>query len=335
MEIINYAECLNEYKNTCIIDVRSPLEFAQGHIPNAINFPLLNDEERKIVGTTYKQKGHELAVIKGFELVGGKFAQFLIDFKKLKTESQIIVHCWRGGLRSNIMAWLLEKGGYKPLLIKGGYKSYRNAVIQSFSKQYNFVILGGKTGSNKTKILHELSQLNNCIIDLENIANHRGSAFGGIGLGLQPTQEQFENNFYEQLQKIENNNIVWIENESRLIGRIVIPTSIYNQMRNGRLINLLVSRNIRANNIIEQYGAFDKNILEEKTIGIEKKLGNQNMRIAVDALKSNNLDAWVNILLDYYDKTYEFSQQKRLASSISSIEYDAENYIENILNAVK
>ncbi|MEI6815546.1 MAG: rhodanese-like domain-containing protein [Bacteroidota bacterium] len=140
-------------QSLCIIDVRSPGEFAQGHIPNAINLPLLNNDERAIIGTTYKQLGKEMAVIKGFELVGHKFSDYIIKAKELAPNKKILIHCWRGGLRSNIMAWVLQTAGFKVQVLAGGYKTYRQWALNIFDQPRNVMILSGNTGTGKTDVL--------------------------------------------------------------------------------------------------------------------------------------------------------------------------------------
>lgn len=324
-------EYFQHYASLPLIDVRSAGEYEQGHIQHAINFPLLNNDERSVVGTCYKQQGHKAAVIKGFELVGGKFADYIVQFEKLTTQTEIVVHCWRGGLRSNIMAWLLEKGGYKPILLKGGYKAYRNWAIDKFSEQKKLLILGGKTGSHKTKILQQLKTANQCVIDLEMLANHRGSAFGGIGLGAQPTQEQFENNLASALNSYDNSSTIWIENESRLIGKCILPTVFFETMKQSPIIELEVNRSERAKNIIDEYGAFDRKLLVEKTMGIEKKLGNQNMRNSIAAILDNDYNTWVNYLLDYYDKTYQHSKERNGNRKTILISYSSQNNIDELI----
>jgi tRNA 2-selenouridine synthase len=331
MKTCNFSEYLKDYKSLPIIDVRSNGEFEQGHIPNAINFPLLNNEERSIVGLCYKQNGHKEAVIKGFELVGSKFANYLRSVETIISSKDVIVHCWRGGLRSNIMSWLLEKGGYNPILLVGGYKSYRNWVQKSFETERKLIVLGGKTGSHKTKLLQKLRSKNQSIIDLENLANHRGSAFGGIGLGPQPTQEQFENNLAHELYPFDSNEIIWFENESRLVGKCIIPDFLLNKIRVAPLVNIEVNRELRVKNIIEEYGSYDKKLLIEKTLEIEKKLGNLNMRNAVSYLLDNNYFSWANLLLDYYDKGYEHSKIRQNRSIVVSIEYTETTDVEELV----
>lgn len=331
MRTCSIEEYFNGYKHLPIVDVRSNGEYEQGHIPNAISFPLLNNEERVIVGTCYKQQGHKAAVIKGFELVGGKFAQYLIDFEKVTSSQEVVVHCWRGGLRSNIMAWLLEKGGYKPILLTGGYKKFRAWTQTTFSSKHKIVVLGGKTGSKKTKLLHELNGNSEHIIDLEKLANHKGSAFGGIGLGAQPTQEQFENELAFAIHQIPKDDFFWIENESRLVGKCIIPAQLFEQMKESPLIEIEVSKHLRAKNIIDEYGRFERKLLVEKTMEVEKKLGNQNMRNAIAALLENDFDTWVNYLLDYYDKGYANSKLKVNRRDIHMMQFSNNENVDDLI----
>jgi tRNA 2-selenouridine synthase len=312
MQAFTYTSYLENEHAYTIVDVRSPAEYEHAHIPGAINFPLLNNEERAIVGTCYKQQGHKLAVIKGFELVGGKFADYINAFDALQIKGEVIIHCWRGGLRSNIMSWLLEKAGYKTQVLKGGYKLYRSWVLQQVNVPLPLTVIGGMTGSNKTGILHLLEKNNESIIDLEGLANHRGSAFGGLGLGAQPSQEMFENKLALQCFKIKDAKRVWIENESRLVGLCVIPQVMFDTMRNTEVVEIQVDFETRLKNILKVYGSFDKKLLVEKTMQIEKRLGNLSMRNAIASLLENDYHNWANILLVHYDRNYQHSTSKKL-----------------------
>jgi tRNA 2-selenouridine synthase len=334
IQSLSYQSYLEHELTNVIIDVRSPSEYAHAHIPGAISFPLLNDEERAIVGTAYKKEGHKQAVIRGFELVGGKFAQYLKDFDALNLKGEIIVHCWRGGLRSNIMSWLLEKGGYKTQVLKGGYKLYRNWVLQQLNNKPKLIVLGGMTGSNKTGILQQLPKYGEAIIDLEALANHRGSAFGGLGFGDQPSQEMFENRLAVECFKNRFATRVWIENESRLVGNCVVPQAMYEEMRTALNIELKVDFDTRLKNILKVYGSFDRKLLVEKTMQIEKRLGNQNMRNAITALLENDHHTWASILLTHYDGNYNHSK-KKYKNTVIPIEYtDDVSCIQAMMKAV-
>ena len=165
-------------KDRPVIDVRSPIEFDHGRIPHAINLPLFTDEERRIVGTCYKKSGKRPAIEKGLELIA--FPRILQEIRNLKLPPSITLYCARGGMRSASMAWLLELLGYEVLTIDGGYKSFRKWVHEQFFCSYNLRVLGGETGSGKTKLLQCLESVGEKIIDLEGLAHHRGSVFGGL-----------------------------------------------------------------------------------------------------------------------------------------------------------
>jgi tRNA 2-selenouridine synthase len=210
---ITIEEFLLLAKTNLVLDVRSPSEYAHAHIPNAKSLPLFNDEERKIVGTAYKQESKQIAIKLGLDFFGGKMRTIVEEVEQLAKSSLqtevdcllptahcILLHCWRGGMRSAGVAWLLDLYGFKVYTLVGGYKAYRNWVLQQFEKDYHFKIIGGYTGSGKTLLLHELKKQNHCIIDLEGLVNHKGSALGGIGQAAQPSQEMFENLLAEELQ---------------------------------------------------------------------------------------------------------------------------------------
>jgi tRNA 2-selenouridine synthase len=217
---ITIEEFLALSKTNLVLDVRSPSEYTHAHIPNAKNIPLFNDEERKIVGTAYKQESKEQAIKLGLDFFGGKMRGMVEEVEQLaasnlqfaKSISQIeddcplptahciLLHCWRGGMRSAGVAWLLDLYGFKVYTLVGGYKAYRNWVLQQFEKDYHFKIIGGYTGSGKTLLLDALAKEKNATIDLEGLANHKGSALGGIGQAAQPSQEMFENLLAKELE---------------------------------------------------------------------------------------------------------------------------------------
>lgn len=316
---ISIIEFNDRPKNAIILDSRSEGEFMQGHIPGAISFPVLNNEQRKKVGTCYKQKGHQAAVVLGYELVGPHFKRFVEDAYQNFPIGPVFIHCWRGGLRSQIMGSLLSSAGYQVYLLKGGYKVYRNAVFDALSGQFEFKVLGGFTGCNKTVILNELSQLGCQVLDLEDLANHRGSAFGNIGLPAQISQEQYENDIYTHLKAFDFSKPVWVEDESRLIGKFQIPTKIHDAIRSGIVYFLDYSFETRCNNILELYGKFAKEELIASTLKIKKRLGDLKTREAIAFLEIDNLDEWIKIVLAYYDKLYQFGLEKRDKDKIVKI----------------
>ena len=307
LEIDQYME-LALAAGSIIFDARSPKEFAEGHIPGAINLPLMDNDQRHEIGITYKKQGHDAAVEKGFELVGPHFAEKLRLAKELTSKREVLVYCWRGGLRSNILAWLLQTGGFKVTLLKGGYKAFRNQNMSLFSTKGNLVILSGKTGVGKTEILEKLISANQFVIDLEGIANHKGSAFGGLGQDEQPNQEQFENLLGNQFRTIPNDHSVWIENESRFIGRIRIPDLIFNRMKSAPIVDIERPIEERTTRILSEYGHFPKELLAEKTLTLSKRMGGEQVKQSLEFLENNQLEEWVKLLLHYYDKGYTHSR---------------------------
>ncbi len=305
-----------------LIDVRAPIEFEQGHIPNAINLPILDNENRKLVGTCYKQNGHEAAVILGYKLVGPQFYLLVKQAYKLFPNKKIIINCYRGGLRSRIMANLLSTAGFEVYLLQGGYKKFRHWVLSTLNEPYQFKVLGGYTGSGKTVILKELVTKNIQVLDLEGLANHRGSAFGNLGMPEQPTNEMFENLIAVQLQKFDTKKTIWVEDESSLIGRCKVPKPIYENMRKSTLYFLAIDLEKRIVNIVNEYGQFDKAILQQATQKLYKRLGDLRTREAIQLLDENNLADWAKAILIYYDKTYLFGVSKREPQLIKKIDMD-------------
>ncbi|MEM1122557.1 MAG: tRNA 2-selenouridine(34) synthase MnmH, partial [Bacteroidota bacterium] len=235
---IDIADLLTLDKKLPLFDVRSPAEFAKGHIPDAVNLPLFTNEERGIVGTIYKKENPRKAMLQGLEFVGPKMRWLIEAVEKVTTNKQIAVHCWRGGKRSGSVAWLLGMAGLEVHTINGGYKAYRTHILNTFFEQkLNLVVLGGKTGCGKTKILKAIRAAGEQVIDLEGLANHKGSAFGFIGEPCPPTVEQFENNLFHQFSQLDLDRRIWVENESKRIGKVLIPQGFWEQMKAAPLIN--------------------------------------------------------------------------------------------------
>ena len=286
-----------------VIDVRSPAEFRQGHIPGAFSVPLFTDEERAIVGTLYKQKGKEPAIEKGLELVGTKLLSFVQLGKALAKDKKVLVHCWRGGMRSSSFAWLLQTAGLSVDTLRGGYKYYRRLVLESLQHcSHTFVVLGGHTGSGKTELLHLLQSRGEQVIDLEGLANHRGSAFGS--LGEQPTNEQFENDLHHHLSRLDLHKITWIEAESRKVGKVILPQGLWNRMSQSRRINVELPLPERVQRLVTDYAGHDPSFLKESVLKIEKRLGSQYTREALLAIDNQQFDRCAEICLSYYDKCY-------------------------------
>jgi len=276
-----------------------------------------------MVGTTYKHEGREKAITQGLELVGPKMAEFVAEGKRILQEHQaayITMHCWRGGMRSKSMATLFNFAGIPTLTITGGYKVYRNAVQQSFANPLHLIVLGGKTGSAKTAILQALQQQGEQIIDLEKLANHKGSAFGQLGEDPQPTSEYFENLLFEKIQQLDSTKRIWIEDESHLIGKVFIPETFWEQMRNAQVIYCDFPIEERINYLVTTYGNFDHEGVIESVKRITKKLGGQHAKAALEAYEAGDLKKATEIVLVYYDKTYNFGLSKRNPAQVKQMD---------------
>jgi tRNA 2-selenouridine synthase len=297
-----------------VVDVRSESEFAQGHIPGAINIPLFNDEERAKVGTLYKQVSPEAAMREGLAIAGTKMVDLSEAGRraKRKTPRKMLIHCWRGGKRSQAMEWLLRFTGVEVYRLTGGYKSYRNEVNAFFLKNnFRFNIVGGNTGAGKTEVLQELAMLDEQVVDLEKLANHKGSAFGAIGEAEQPSTEQFENSLYTAMLPMNPRKPVWLENESKNIGRVYIPDPMWRKMRNSVLYHMEVDREVRLDRVMKYYSEpLDHALLRESFEKIQQRLGGLEYKAAINALAANDLRTAAGIALQYYDKSYDFQMSK-------------------------
>lgn len=319
-----------------LLDVRSEKEFEKGHIPGAVSMPLLNDAHRHEIGTIYKKQGRQAAVVKGFELVGPLFHRLVQDTLKLCDNGPVYLYCWRGGMRSGIMAWLLRMTGLKVSLLKGGYKAYRSRVHEHLLNPLPILVLGGKTGSGKTEILNLLKESGEQVIDLEGLAKHKGSAFGLLGMPPQPSQEQFENLLAVEVDRLDMKREVWLENESRLIGRIILPASLYEAMRTAPVVEVRVERHQREERIRKEYCVFPAADLAEHTGRIKKRLGPQHLKQALHFLDEGDKDEWLKIVLDYYDKTYSHSNSQRNPNSVLTVDFDWESVgvgLRKVINA--
>ncbi|MCX6294987.1 MAG: tRNA 2-selenouridine(34) synthase MnmH [Bacteroidetes bacterium] len=319
---ININEFLKLSETNPIVDVRTPAEFVQGHIIGAHNLPLFTNEERILIGTLYKKEGKQPAILKGLEVVGPKLHEYVKDAIKLNKTGTFLVHCWRGGMRSSSMAWFLETYGFKCITLKGGYKNYRKHVLESFLQPKNILILGGKTGTGKTIVLHELFKQKEQIIDLEKIAHHKGSSFGSLGEEDQLSQEHFENELSFHLSKIDPKKNCWIENESRMIGKNILPIGLWEQMQKAIVVSINLPIEERVNYLAKEYGKFDKKLLIAATERIGKRLGGQHVKRAISALEEGDHKTAFEICLVYYDKTYNYGEEQRAKEKIIQLEFE-------------
>ncbi|NQV02162.1 MAG: tRNA 2-selenouridine(34) synthase MnmH [Bacteroidia bacterium] len=294
-----------------VVDVRSPAEFKQGHIPGAINIPLFNDTERKEIGTLYVQLGRDHAILRGLDIILPKTGKLVRTLSDCTKENNLYLYCWRGGLRSLNMAWLFETNGYHVSILDGGYKAYRRFIRTRLDEKARVVVLGGYTGSGKTEVLHYLAQIGEQVIDLEELASHKGSAFGGIGLPDQPTNEQFENNLFELWQRLEKKRLIWIEDESRMIGKVTMPDPMIRKIQESPLIILEVPKEIRIERLVREYAGINDQLLSEAVMKIEARLGSLEAKGAGQSIQERDYATVADKVLTYYDKTYSFSINRR------------------------
>ncbi|HEX9512504.1 MAG TPA: tRNA 2-selenouridine(34) synthase MnmH [Puia sp.] len=313
---LTLSEFLTAAENTPVIDVRTPAEFEQGHIIGACNIPIFSNEERVKVGTTYTQVSKQAAILLGFELTGPKWADFIREAERIAPDRKVLVHCWRGGMRSGAMAWAFDLYGFKVATLKNGYKAYRRAGIEAFTKEYPFVVLGGYTGTGKTGVLQELLQRGEQVINLEELAQHRGSAFGSLGKMKQPSQEQFENLLAAELLKMDPGKRIWIEDESVTIGQRSVPQNIFRQLLRAPLIRIDIPMEERLCFLTGEYGSLDKDFLIASVQRITKRLGSLRTRLAIQAIEEGRMTDFIEQVLVYYDKAYRHCLDNRQPSAV-------------------
>jgi tRNA 2-selenouridine synthase len=331
-----------------LLDVRSPSEYAHAHIPGAVSLPLFTDEERKVVGTAYKQESREKAIKIGLDFFGKNMVVLIEQVEKIiaakkSMSREVCVHCWRGGMRSAALAWLLDLYGFKVYLLQGGYKVYRHWVLQQFEKPYRFRVIGGYTGSNKTGIIDVLNTQHEKIVDIEKLAGHMGSAFGNLSSYPQPSQEFFENRLATELYRhtLEDvNAFIWIEDESQRLGMVNIPLPLFKCMRQQSFLFLDVPFQKRLQHIIAQYGKYEKEKLINAIVRIKKKLGGLETKNAINYIVEDEVENCFTILLQYYDRLYLKGSSKRenfeeQCLTINLTDTDAEINAKQLLDYVR
>ena len=334
---LTIKDFLAQSKDHPLLDARSPGEYDYAHIPTAISFPLFTDEERKIVGTTYKQKSREDAIKIGLDFFGPKMRKMVEEAENMISKRQlaignnedsksVFVYCWRGGMRSAAIAWLLDLYGFKVYTLAGGYKAFRNHVLKTFEQPFQFKILGGYTGSGKTEVLNELEKQGETVIDLEKIASHKGSAFGSFKMPPQPKQEMFENLLARELWKksplTTHHSPIWLEDESQRIGDLNLPNALWNTMRNAPIFFLEIPFEERLNHIVEEYGECEKEKLIDATKRISQRLGGLDAKNTIGFLDKDEMKEAFRILLRYYDKHYlkGLHNRKDISSLLTKID---------------
>lgn len=312
IKIISPQDWLALASKPPLLDVRSPGEFVAGHWPGAKSLPLFSDQERAEVGTLYKQTSPDEAFLRGLEFSGKKMRWYVEEARAQAEGDTLAVHCWRGGQRSQSMAWLLSKVFKEVLVLEGGYKAIRNNGRKNLAEfEGPLFILGGPTGSGKTTILHELRAQGGTILDLEAMAHHKGSSFGALGEEEQPTVEQFENDLFYQFHGLQSvTQPIWLENESKSIGRVYLPNELWQKMLTAPLVQLDIPLEWRVENLVADYASFEKADLALAFERIRKRLGGQHLNAALEALEKDDFATAASIALKYYDRAYHASLEK-------------------------
>ena len=302
-----------------LIDVRSPLEFSSGHIPGARNIFLFDDDERALLGYLYVKKDPEEAIRKGRELANGRLNSYLDAVGRHAPAREVAMYCWRGGLRSQSFAALLSEHGFSVSLLKNGYKAYRNEVQQAFARPLPLIVVGGMTGSGKTKLLQSLAAKGHQVLDLESLACHKGSVFGAVGQGEQPTTQQFENNLYDVLLSFNPDRTILVEDENIDLGTVRLPGPLWHQIRRAPMVQVGIPRAVRIQSLVDEYAAVDDALLQEGIRRIERRLGHERARHAAQAVTERNYERAADLLLVYYDEAYANSIRKRNHQEVYSV----------------
>lgn len=312
-KIISLDETL-KMENIIYIDMRSPNEFEMGHIPGAVNIPLFSNDERAEVGTIYKQIGNEEAKMKGLAIVSTKLPELVSQIRSLhKKGSTVVVYCWRGGMRSKSIVTILEIMGITAYQLLGGYKAYRRYVLDSLEKFPlipPIVVLCGSTGVGKTILLKKLEKQGVPIIDLEALANHRGSAFGQVGLGRSATAQSFDANLLKKLQSLNCEPYIVVECESKRVGNVYLPDVLYGAMKKGTKILVKASTETRIKRLIAEYtGIYNENYdgIIASIKSLSKRFGIKKTQKMLEDFSQGKIDEVVRTLLvDYYDPLYGY-----------------------------
>jgi tRNA 2-selenouridine synthase len=306
-EKITFTAALLE--SHCIIDVRTPLEFAEDHLPGAVSVPILTNEERVEIGTLYKQTGPRQARQRGLELTCGRFGAMVGEIVAQAAGRPILTYCWRGGLRSLSMAILLEMSGYPVVQLLGGYKAFRGQVInffEEFRPPAPMIVLHGMTGTGKTTFINGLDRQQWTTIDLEGLACHRGSAFGEVGLYQTLSQKRFETLLWAEFQRAPADRPIVLEGESPRIGRISLPGNLYEVMAASCKVWCVASLDTRIKRLAVEYAHEEyREAMADALERIKKKLGGQRYAELAGLLATWDIEGLGRGLIEYYyDKLY-------------------------------
>ncbi len=328
---ISIDKFLKESQGELLLDVRAPIEFEKGHLAQAFNIPLFDNMERAEIGTLYKQQGKDTAVTRGLEIVSPKMLSLATKVKELSKNGKVYVYCFRGGMRSGSFGWLMSTVGLDTYILKGGYRSFRNYILEYFGLPRQIVLLGGKTGSGKTEILKELSKLEFQTIDLEKIAHHKGSAFGSINELAQNPQQVFEAELYHELSACKALKTTVFEDESQTIGFNKIPQGLWDRMTDSTIIHIEVPLELRVMKLVADYETADLEALRNATKKISKRLGPMNTKLCLQHIDNRNFADVARLALLHYDKSYAYSYENKK----KEIVYFEADTIDECVNALK
>lgn len=317
IEYIPIEKFIVDRGEKCVVDVRSPIEYEKGHLPQAINIPLFSNEERAIIGTAYKQESKEKAVELGLAFAEKKKQFYLNAIGELKGD--LIIHCWRGGMRSRKFSEFLLENEIQNTVLENGYKAWRGKALEEFARKRDLLIIGGYTGTGKTDLLHYMKDKGNQIIDLEALADHRGSAFGLLPGHVQPTTEQFENNLFEELRMKDINQPLFVEDESAFIGNVFVPNDFYQLMKYAPLYFIDVPQEERAKKLAIDYGDYPKDLLWADILKIKNRFSKEVLEDVKNCLDNDQLEKTALYCLSYYDKMYGKSLNKKNQTQVTKL----------------
>ena len=313
---INVDE-LRTLENPILLDVRSEGEFAEATIPGSINLPLLDNVERAEVGTTYTRTTPTLARELGLKIISPKLPELIKKIEELSQQGPLVLFCWRGGMRSKSLAVTADLMGIPVYRLQGGYKAYRNQVVNYFQKKLPFkvVVLRGNTGVGKTELLRRLRADGFPAIDLEKLANNRGSVFGAMGLGNAPSQKKFEGFLYEEIVALKDFSYIIVECESKRIGRVTLPNNFFLGMQEGIQVLQYDAIENRVQRLVNEYASVPNAQMEilHALDRLIKTLGHLKVRELKTLFEENNLDIFTErLLVEYYDKLYAYPNEPSL-----------------------
>jgi tRNA 2-selenouridine synthase len=337
------VEDLQKLEKSIIIDIRSPIEFNDGAIPGAINIPLFTNEERQEIGTIYKREGQAAAKWRAMERVSSKLPELLRSIKDtMSGDEELVVHCWRGGMRSKAVVTFLEFAGIHAIRLVGGYKAYRQFILKEIPAMFpnKAIVLHGLTGVGKTDILKKLNNRGYPILDLEEMAGHRGSIFGTIGLGDGNNQKSFDSLLHNALKKIEGSAYFIMEAESKRIGKVVQPEELMDIKFHGIHMYIHTPLEHRIHHLVNEYVlpySNDSWFYEKISVGIEKILrrikDDEMKKQLLATLDNKNYQKMIQILLEnYYDPRYDHKLQDYAGEFINIHANNSEDAVEKVIN---